>query len=84
MTPDVATIARGLSLREQEVIKNGRCGLPRLDQEWSADCICAAGAAQTSRLCSLGLAARRTRFPGGYILSDLGLALRAHLLENKP
>lgn len=78
---DVAAIAKGLSEPGRNAVLRGKCAVPRTSEEWSSDCICSADGADG--LVEIGLAYPRARFPGGIVLSPLGLAVRAHLESSK-
>jgi hypothetical protein len=78
MTPSPSVVAASLSEAQRHDLLHAGCGVPKDNEEWTPDCIC--NAATLAELCNLGLAYHRIRFPGGTILTPLGLAVRA-LLE---
>jgi hypothetical protein len=78
---DAAAIAGKLTRAQREAILRGSCGVPRLNDEWSADCICGASGVHT--LLELNLAVRRVRYPHGIVLTREGLAVRQHLQQQE-
>jgi len=77
----IAEIAKRLTKAQVTSLLHGKCGLPRLNDEWSSDCICAASECDSLR--GIRLAVQRDRYPGGVVLTPLGLAVRASLAQSK-
>lgn len=84
MTPpmtraEIEGVSISLSDDEKIAILHGKCGVPRHYPEWSADCICAASVVES--MSSGPLVRARTYFPGGYVLTERGIAVRDFLRE---